>query len=91
MPVKWSAEKGKQWLLESSAGRHTITPPDFAAPRIKRVLLFRTGGSLPRALVTWEPDVRCEGLCCEFAFSLHELGPEGKVVGLGETGYQCDI
>lgn len=90
-PAKWSPGKDGTFVIASAAGRHRITPPDFAVPRIKNVVVIRSTGSLPRALVSWASDPHCQKLCCEFAFSLYELGPRGRLVTLGESGYGCDV
>jgi hypothetical protein len=63
----------------------------FAVSRLKKLLVFRSAELPPRALAVWDSDPRCEALCCEFAFSLYELGSKGTLVTLGENGYRCDV
>ena len=90
-PATWSSEKNGRFVIESSGGRYTFSPPDFAVSRLKKLLVFRSAELPPRALAVWDSDPNCEALCCESAFSLYELGPKGKLATLGENGYGCDV
>lgn len=98
-PVEeWTAES-VPWIsettgvsFETAGERYRIEAPDFAVPRARKVLVLRSKSrQFLWALVAWAPDLRCEGLCCEHAFSLVELGPGGKLRGVYENGYGCDV
>ncbi|HEX7186233.1 MAG TPA: hypothetical protein VF756_30690 [Thermoanaerobaculia bacterium] len=90
-PVKASAEAPGRFAIEFMGSRYRFENPDFAVPRLQKVLVFRSEGSRPLALAVWEADPRCEVMCCEASFSLFALGPEGALQRLEDNGYDCDV
>jgi hypothetical protein len=90
-PVPWTPETAGV-SFETAGERYRVEAPDFAVPRAGKVLVLRSKArQLSWALVSWAPDPRCEQACCEHAFSLVELGPGGKLRGVFENGYGCDV
>jgi hypothetical protein len=84
-------EGDRRFSIKSLGQRYTFESPAFAVPRLKRVLLFRAVGETPLALAVWESDPHCEALCCEYAYSLYELGAGGALRVISENGYGCDV
>ena len=80
-----------QFSLTLSGKRFAFTKPEIAVPRIKDVLLFKIGEEKSVILVVWDPDRNCEKVCCEFAYTLYEMGDEGRLRLLAENFYGCDI
>jgi hypothetical protein len=79
-------------FLLSLLGQHfAFTNPDATVPRVKDVLLFKVAEQKSVILVVWESDRKCEKGCCEFAYSLYEMGSEGLLQPLGENLYGCDV
>lgn len=64
---------------------------DGEVPRVKDALLFNISQQKSVILVVWDPDRNCERGCCEFAYSLFEIGSEGRLHLLGENFYGCDV
>jgi hypothetical protein len=86
-----TTEGRRRFAIDWAGQRYVLENPDFAVPRIKKVLVLRCAGETTMALFVWEPDPHCEALCCEFAYSLYELGAQGVIRLLGENGYGCDV
>ena len=62
-----------------------------AVPRVKDVLVFTISPNQSVLLVVWDSDRKCEKGCCEYAYSLYEVGGEGRLVPLGDNFYGCDV
>lgn len=79
------------FLLSLFGQRLAFSKPEEAVPRVKDVLLFNISQQKPVILVVWDPDRNCEKGCCEFAYSLYEIGSDGHLHLLGENFYGCDV
>jgi hypothetical protein len=97
-PTSWSSHRTaldaggpEQFFLTLSGKRFTFTKPRIAVPRIKDVLVFDRSEHKSVILVIWDPDRNCEKACCEFAYTLYEIGSEDRFRLLAENFYGCDV
>jgi hypothetical protein len=89
--VPWTTETAGSFSFQTAGERYLFEPPRFAKAEVRKVLVLRSGERQSRALVSWAPDLRCEKACCEYAFSLFELAPGGKLRMTQQNGYRCDV
>ena len=97
-PAVWSShraalqtDKADHFVLSSFGRVFTFTKPESAVPRIKDVLLFKISEQKSIILVVWDSDPKCESACCEFAYTLYEIGSDQPLRLIAQNFYRCDV